>query len=495
MKTMKKLKQYILLAVMGAMALASCTKDFEEVNTNPNTLPETRPELLLESAIFSVRKANQTREHRLVHEMMQVHVTITNSDEIHRYIIRPSESDYMWNNWYTELTNFKDAYDGAKKLAILPNQAHNNSYMGMARIMEAWVSSLITDTYGNVPYTEANRGKTDDIFQPKFDDQKSIYDSLFVRLEEANVLLARNDTIPSTLRPRDPLFGGDLAKWRRFGNSLYLRLLMRASDRPESNATQKIREIVQTNAATYPIMTSNAESAILRFTTVTPFVSAFNTYRDYDFNGENGLTAFFIDTLNAWSDPRLTKWSSTVSGGLYTGIPSGYAPGNQQDRQSFYLAALKNEPLTGNILNYAELQFILAEAALKGFITAAPAKTLYENGVTNAITHWGLTVPAGHLAKPGVAWFDTETTAKKLEKIITQKYYTLVFTDFQSWFEYRRTGYPNLPMGPGLQNGGKMPTRLVYPVSVQSLNKVNYDAAVASMGGDNMQTRVWWDIN
>ena len=101
---MKKLKQYILLGILGAMTLASCTKDFEEVNTNPNTLPETRPELLMESAIFSVKKANQTREHRLVHEMMQVHVTITNSDEIHRYIIRPSESDYMWNNWYTEFT-------------------------------------------------------------------------------------------------------------------------------------------------------------------------------------------------------------------------------------------------------------------------------------------------------------------------------------------------------------------------------------------------------
>jgi hypothetical protein len=489
---MNKLKKYILLGVLGIMTLASCTKDFEEVNTNPNTLPETRPELLMESAIFAVRRANQTREHRLLNEMMQVHVTVSNSDEIHRYIIRPSESDYMWNNWYTELTNFKDAYESAKKLSILPNQAYNTTYMGMARVMEAWVVSLITDTYGNVPYTEANRGRTDGIFMPKFDEQKAIYDSLFVRLEEANTLFSLNNTLPAALLQRDPLYGGDILKWRKFGNSLYLRLLMRASDRPESNAAQKIREIVQTNPAKYPIMTSNDESAILRFTTTTPFVSAFNTYRDFDFNGENGLTEFFIDNLNAWGDPRLTKWATTVAG-VYVGIPSGYAPGNQQDRQSAYLAALKNEPLLGNILNYPELQFILAEAALKGFITTSP-KTYYENGVTNAITLWGVTVPAGHLVKPGVAWVDTETAEQKLEKIITQKYYTLFFTDFQSWFEYRRTGYPNLPMGPGVQNGGKMPTRFVYPVSVQSLNKANYDAASAAMGGDNMQTRVWWDF-
>ena len=492
---MKIFKSIILAASIAVVTFSSCTKDFKEVNTNPNTLPVTRPELLLESAIYAVRNANQTREHRLIHEMMQVHVTVSNSDEIHRYIIRPSESDYMWNIWYPQLTNFKDVYESAKKLSTLPNQAYNSSYMGIARIMEAWVMSLITDTYGDVPYTEANRGRTDNIFQPKFDTQKSIYDSLFVRLEEANNLLALNLTLPATLTTRDPLFAGDLIKWRKFGNSLYLRLLLRASGRPESNAIAKIQQMVVTNAANYPLIANNAESAVLRFTTTAPFVSAFNTYRDFDFNGENGLSEFFINTLNTWGDPRLTKWATMVNS-TYVGIPSGYAPGNQQDRQSAYLPALKNEPLTGNILNYAEVQFMLAEATVKGFITpATAAKTYYENGVTNAITFWGLTLPTGHLTKPSIIWIETETMAQKMEKIITQKYFTFFFTDFQSWFEHRRTGYPNLPAGPGLQNGGIMPTRFVYPVSVQSLNLTNYNAAVALMGADNMRTKVWWDVN
>lgn len=492
------MKRFALIIVVGmgiTALLPACTKGFEDINTNPNTLPETRPELLLESAIYAVRNANQTRELRLTHEMMQVHVTVVNSDEIHRYIIRPSESDYMWNAWYTQLTNFKDAYENAKKLVSLPSQSYNYSYMGIARIMEAWVESLITDTYGDVPYTEANRGRTDNIFQPKFDKQKEIYDSLFARLEEANTLLAQNLALPAALTARDPLFGGDLAKWRKFGNSLYLRLLMRASGRPESNAVQKIQEIVQTNAANYPIMTSNAESAILRFTTTTPFVSAFNTYRDYDFNGDNGLTEFFINTLNNWGDPRLTKWASTV-GGVYIGIPSGYAPGNQQERQSYYLAALKNEPLLGNILNYPEVQFLLAEASVRGYITTGTAKAYYENGVNNAITLWGLTVPTGYLTRQGIDWTQATTDEQRIEKIITQKYFTFFFTDFQSWYEYRRTGYPVLPIGPGVQNNGIMPTRLVYPVSVQSLNHTNYEAAVAAMGGpDNMLTKVWWDTN
>jgi hypothetical protein len=163
---MKRSIKNILGFVAATIIISSCTKDFKEVNTNPNTLPETRPELLLESAIFGLKTATQTREHRLIHEMMQVHATVSNSDEIHRYIIRPSESDYMWNVWYTQLTNIKDVYTSAKNLALLPNQGYNASYMGISRIMEAWVTSLITDTYGDVPYTEANRGRTDNIFQP-----------------------------------------------------------------------------------------------------------------------------------------------------------------------------------------------------------------------------------------------------------------------------------------------------------------------------------------
>ncbi|KIC94194.1 SusD/RagB family nutrient-binding outer membrane lipoprotein [Flavihumibacter solisilvae] len=478
------------LLALSLFTMSGCTKDFKETNTDPNRMPEARPELLLESAIYSAVKANQTRALRLTHELMQVHVTTINSDEIHRYIIRPSESDYMWNAWYLQMTNFRDMYETAKKLRNLPNQTYYDSYMGMALIMDTWLASLATDTYGDVPYTDANKGRSDNLYQPTFDRQQVIYDSMFHKLEEANTLLAQNIALPAANLVRDPLFAGNISQWRKFGNSLYLRLLLRASDRPESNAVVKIKEICETNTALYPLMNSNAESAVLRFTTTAPFVSAFNTYRDYDFNGDNGLTQFFINTLNNWADPRLTKWANTV-GGVYEGIPSGYAPGQQPERMSSYNAALKNEPLLGNILNYAEVQFMLAEASLKGYFNGT-SQTYYNNGVNNAITFWGLAVPVDHLLNPAITWVDAETTEQKMEKIITQKYFTLFFTDFQSWYEHRRTGYPVLPVGPGVQNNGEMPARLQYPVSVQSLNRTNYDAAVSAMGGDQINVKVWW---
>jgi len=151
------------------------------------------------------------------------------------------------------------------------------------------------------------------------------------------------------------------------------------------------------------------------------------------------------------------------------------------------------EPLLGNIINYPELQFILAECALKGYIPSGDPKAYYEAGVTAAITMWGLTVPIGYLTDSSAQWYSDDDNDLKLQKIILQKYYTLFFTDFQSWIEHRRTSFPKLPQGFGLQNDRIMPTRLKYPVNVQRVNQQNYLAAVANMGGDDMKTKVWWN--
>ncbi|NIG56484.1 SusD/RagB family nutrient-binding outer membrane lipoprotein [Chitinophaga sp. Cy-1792] len=466
------------------MAGTSCTKDFAKLNTNPNTSDVAPPETLLAPNLYSMVNNNQTRALRLTNELMQDHVTMINSDEIHRYVVRPAESDNMWSNWYTNRTNFLDIYNGAKTI-------NSKSYMAIGEILDVWTVSLITDVFGDVPYSEANKGRESQ-FQPKFDAQKDIYADLFTRLEEANTLLAAGQALPTDNASMDPLYAGDITKWRKFGNSLYLRLLMRVSAKAEMNAPAKIKQIVET-PATYPIFTNNAESAILRFTTVPPYTSAFNTYRDYDFNGDNGLTTFFINNLIEWNDPRIAKWASTVNG-AYEGAPSGYASGVIPERKSFYLASLKDEPLLGNIMNYSELQFILAEAALKGYINANPAD-YYNNGVEAGITLWGFALPAGYLTKDGIKWDTNLTLDNKLEMIMVQKYYCLFFTDFQQWIEYRRTGHPVLPKGPGLKNNGEMPSRFKYPVAVQSLNKTNYQAAVAAMGGDDINVKMWWNKN
>lgn len=472
----------IIAALLITGSLVSCTKDFSKLNTSKDGAKYTTPETLLGPAIHDVIKRNLNRCLRLTHELMQVHVTLSDSDEIHRYVIRPQESDYMWNNWYLQLTNIRDIYEGGDAI-------NSNAFMGISLILDSWVYSLITDVYGDVPYFNANKGR-EGILQPKFDRQKDIYEDLFRKLEEANELL-KNASLTDTEKSLDPLYKGDLVKWRKFGNSLYLRLLLRVSGTGELNATDKILEIVETKKANYPIFISNNDSAILRFESSAPYLSEFHEYRDIDFRTNSSYGSFFIDNLNNWGDPRLEKWASKKDG-IFEGIPSGYPVGQIPAPQSQYLSTLKSEPLLGNIINYGELKLILAECALKGYIPGS-AETYYKDGATAAITLWGGTVPSNYFVTTSATWDETTSLSRKLEKIILQKYYTLFFTDFQSWIELRRTGFPVLPKGQGLQNDGIMPTRLKYPVNVQTLNRENYKEAVANMGGDDLKTKVWWN--
>lgn len=469
-----------LIIVLVCISASSCKKGFEDMNTNPNTSDHALPQALLAPAIASVVSANMSRSQRITNELMQVTVNMGDTDgKIFRYDILKSEADYLWNAWYLQLANFNDIYNGGVQTA-------SPTYQGIALICQAWVFSMLTDTYGDVPYFNATKAK-DGIFTPAFDKQQAIYTDLFAKLEQANKLLASGTNVVAS---SDPLFKGVAANWRKFGNSLYLRLLLRVSAKDVTNTSAKIKQMVDTSPGTYPIMGSNDDSAILRWNGVAPYVSPFSTWRAADWYTPS-LGSFFVDNLNAWSDPRIGKWA-TLYQGEYAGVPSGYPVGQLLTGKSTLPTSLQTEALLGNVLNYSEVQFILAEAAAKGWITTKTAQTYYETGVTNAITLWGLTPPANYLTFQLVKWDDTQSLDNKMELIHKQKYYSLFFTDLESWFEYRRTGHPILPKGAGLKNNGIMPARLNYPVYIQSTNGANYTAAVAAQGPDEISTQVWW---
>ncbi|WP_461487018.1 SusD/RagB family nutrient-binding outer membrane lipoprotein, partial [Pedobacter sp.] len=331
----------IIAALIITTSLVSCTKQFKELNTSKDGAKYTTPETLLGPAVHDILKRNLNRCLRLTHELMQVHVTLSDGDEIHRYVIRPQESDYMWNNWYLQLTNIKDIYKGGDVI-------NSKAFMGISLVLDAWVSSLLTDVYGDVPYFDANKGR-DHVLQPRFDKQKDIYQDLFKKLEEANELF-KTANASEVEAKMDPIFSGDIAKWRKFGNSLYLRLLLRVSGTGELGAIDKILDIVETRKTNYPIFTSNNDSAILRFQTTAPYLSEFAEYRNIDFQVNNRLSEFFINNLNDWGDPRRDKWA-TRKENAFIGIQSGYPVGQVPAPQSQYVDNLKTEPLLGNIIN------------------------------------------------------------------------------------------------------------------------------------------------
>lgn len=483
---MKKNKYlYIVLAALVTFSstIVSCKKDFKDINTDPNTSDVALPQALLAPAITAMVSANMSRSQRVNNELMQVTVNMGDTEgKIFRYDIRTGEADYLWNSWYVQLTNFKSIYKGGEDNL-------NSSYKAVSLICQAWTYSLLTDTYGDVPFSESNRGK-EGIITPKFDRQKDIYDGIFQMLEDANNLLkegknATNGIVASS----DPIFAGSREKWRKFGNSLFLRLLLRVSGKSDLPAIEKIKSIVETKASEYPLMTSNDDSAILRWTGTVPYTSPFATWRPGDWYGPK-LASFFVDNLNEWSDPRIQKWA-TLYQGEYAGVPSGYSPGDEPEGKSTFPTSLQAEPLLGNVMNYGELQLILAEAAVKGWITK-PAKPFYEQGAAAGILLWGYTVPENYFTFEKVKWDDTYTLDQKMELIHLQKYYAMFFTDLQQWFENKRTNYPTLPKGSGLPVGGSIPARLNYPVYVQSANSKNYNDAVAAQGADVISTQIWW---
>jgi hypothetical protein len=506
---MNKINKILLgIAVVCSIANTSCTKDFQEINTDPNNSSSALPQQLLAPALVSTLTYNMLRNRNFNNELMQVTVDQSDADgRVFRYDYRSNWSDYLYNGWYSELTNFKDIYKGAST-----ELNFNRSYQGISLICQSWVYSLLTDTYGDVPYFESNQARDSSIYEPAFDRQKDIYLDIFNKLEAADTLLSKNTSIAAS---SDPVFNGRVSLWRKFGNSLYLRLLLRLSGKAEvsQDVIAKMKEIVN-DPVKYPIMTSNDESAILKWTGVAPYTSPLLTVREQDFRAP-GIASFFIDNLAIWNDPRIdlaygsgtptktNRWAIAPYQGAFEGLPSGYAIGDNPVRKSYFYSTSNNgntgpslatEPLAGMIMNYAELQFILAEAAAKGFIDGS-AETYYNKGVEASIKLWIPTWPVAvtdYLASADMLWNEGATLDEKMEKIHLQKYYALFLVDLQQWFEYRRTGHPVLPKGSGLRNNGEMPARMTYPVYVQSTNPTNYKAAVAEQGPDLISTKVWW---
>lgn len=519
MKNIKTKISYIVLLAFG-VTLSSCDKNFEEINTDPIGKGTTTPNQLLAPALVNVLYANMSRNRSFTNELMQVTVSLSDAEaQVFRYDFRRTWSDYTWNVWYPELTNLRDIYTIASEPANL-----NKSYQAISLITQTWVYSLLTDTYGDVPYFEANKGK-EGVYEPAFDKQKDIYLDFFKKLEEANTLLSAGTAIIPT---GDPVFKGDVDKWRRLGNSLYLRLLLRVSGKAEVAATAiaKIKEMVDTNPAKYPIMQNNDHTAKILWNGTNSSSAVYSSpfmigVRAVDFRTP-AITSFFIDRLVAWRDPRMRpelgksgvpRFGVAQGPNGYVGVSSGYLPGTGIGKQAYFYSdaqnagiTLQTDPYTGIIMNCAEVDFILAEAAARGWINGT-GEAYYNKGIVDAVNYWlptymSKTTDANfidYITSADLEWLDylpldstVPNSNSKLEMIHLQKYYAMFLVDFQQWYEYRRTGHPILPKGPGLANGGVMPARMNYPIISQSANPTSYKNAVAAQGPDDINTRVWW---
>ena len=478
---MKRFFHLILLSLaLITIILSSCEKGFEEINTDPNRISVISPGTLLNPTIYEMASFNMAKADDITFELMQVMLPFPSATGgIHRYEITENTGSSIWSTSYRWLNNIREI----KKTA---DTANDPNYQAIAMTMNAWVYSNLTDCFGYIPMTEAVSAE-DGILQPKYDSQKDIYTRIVADLDSANKLF---NTAKAMVYGTDILYGNNVLNWKKFCNSLRMRLLLRVSNRSELDSWNQLKTMIA-NPAQYPVFTSNNEGAILKLTGVTPLNSPWG--RPQDFTTFKAAGKFFLDSLNAMSDPRRAKFASQAKNAAgsanigYKGIPSGYSGSeNQFDYiPSNLVQALIVAPMITPIMSYSEVEFIKSEVYFRDNRQDS-AKATYERGVKAAIEQWGVTFPSNYFTDTDAAYNGT------LERIMLQKYYALFFTDFQQWFEYRRTGFPVLPVAEGMANGKKVPSRLIYPVSQHVYNPDHYKEAVNAMGGDDINIKAWW---
>lgn len=487
-------KVYLLLILLSCLAV-SCTKNFEEINTDPNRPTEVNPGVVLGQMQYRIVSSSVSAARNFTHELMQVSAPRSSTrDGVHRYVITPGTG--VWTSFYTYLADIDVIISSADRL-------NEKNYKAIGLVYKCWAYSILTDIYGDIPYAEAIKA-SDGTFQPKFDAQKDIYTQILKDLATANDLF--DDTKALTyggdyVYPSNTLTGGKntgIQNWKKFCNTLRLRLLLRLSKHASELGVNEQITAILADPVKYPVFTANSDEGIFKFPNVYPFFNPYYTARQLDWRDGTYYTKFFIDKLNTWNDPRRTVWALTVpvnGQNVYQGIESGYPTTTEYvvGKNSSYTDALKTSSTLGVMMTYAEEEFIKAELASKGFNTGKSAKTHYENGITASMTQWGVSVPAGYLKQPGVAYPESANLDAQLQQIMIQKYYAYFFVDYQAWLEKRRTGYPLLPRGSGIPVENQFPYRIPYPTYLQSLNSANLAAAVTAMGGDNSNTKVWWD--
>jgi hypothetical protein len=492
---MKKIKAKTFL-VTSLLFLGACTGDFEKINTDPNRPTSVTTQLLLPQTIRDMVNS-------LMDETWGIGNIVVQHTAKNQFV---NEDRYLWGErngiWNAVYDNMRDI----NNIIIIADRDRLPNNKAVALILKSWMFSLATDAYGDIPYSQAIKAK-EGINYAKYDTQDEIYQGILADLATANTLLATGTDVVSG----DPLYNGVILKWRKLANSLRLRYLMRISDRKSVSADMTA---ILADPTASPIFTENADNAAYTYLANAPDQFPQHSARIGSFN-EFRASKTLVDWLIIRNDPRLqvffrptpvTENTPITIDDVYVGIPNGLGDvaaqefnGGQQFQSRigslYYENAITPAGLNtakGVIMNLAELKFILAEAAEKGLISGTP-ETFYLDGIKASFGFYGVDPGANYYTQTSVAY--TGTRAEKLAKIGEQKWSSLFYSGLEAWFDWRRTNIPALIPSATNQNDNRIPVRFIYPIIEQALNGENRTAAVGRQGADNINTKVWWDVN
>lgn len=518
---MKKILYTVILGLFVIFEMTSC-QDMGEINTDPNN-PEDVPSNMLFSgaqkkAVDYVYDNWFSGRQNLVYSQYWAQRNYTEED---RYQIRESTNNNYWNTFYTLIANFNrvillntdSKYAG--KNAVYGN---NDNQIAAARIMRAWLFSIMTDTWGSIPYSEVDKLVSDGAYYAKYDSQPTVYSDIIKELTEA-VELIDNSGSNVAFTGGDMMFNGNAGAWKKFANSLKCRLAVHLS-KVEPTWKDYITEALASG-----VFQSNADAAYYHYSVIDPEYCYF--YSGFFIDGRNdfSITRPFLDILKGqrdtlnnkahpWEgviDPRMAIYTTPNGSGVYLGMPYG-VPSN---RTSLFRGSVpnwyRNPPVILKkdfpvpIMSFTELQLIISE--YKGFSTPE-----YVAGVNASLDYWsslaGVIIPENEKS----AYVASVSANVTPEAVALQKYIDLFMNGTEAWAELRRTGYPEqllrpgeisamnettpIPFTPLSDTKGDIVARVKYPTNESTLNGAAFNEAVTNyLGGENnYYTKMFWDV-
>lgn len=499
------------LIMASALTCMVCACDFAEKNIDPNSSSSIEPGPLLTYTQLHTTTGGISKNIQVGTCMMLVQQTATLNPDM------PGDKYYQMEPYATSF--FEDTYSDLikhwRELEVrASSDAKYTNMQGVAKIWGSYLFQRMTDMFGNVPYSEAGLGYYEQIYKPKYDTQESIYRDMIQQVKEGiNLLSADKPAISGDL-----FYNGDISKWKKFGASLLLRIGMRLSEVAPDLAKQTVADAVTIGVMTQPedlCMLIHDGSGKDAFKNPLSF-----RYKDDGFIESDAIkiSKTFMDYLKSTNDPRIHVYCSLKDGNTELnkqfGLPNGYdtstitSVGNAyvglENTSNFNINTILRMDAPTLFLLPSETKLLLAEAVLRGW-TNGNAETLYKEAITSSMKEQKIAYgEKGAITDDeintylGQDLFAAATSTEKKLQVIGEQYWVATFINgYESYANWRRTGYPKLtPTNySGSMSPGVIPTRLPYSTDEYTSNKANIEAANQLQGADKVTTHVWWDVN
>jgi hypothetical protein len=468
---MKSSRLLALPAAVLLMATAACDRGLTDVNVNPNA-PEAVPpqNLLAQALITGVGGAWGTDglwTGKYLLDLWGQHLAAPTYTEEDRYNPRDSQVQSMWDHIYI------NPLADLQELSRAASEQQNANLLAVSETFKQYLFHHLTDIYGAIPYSEALQAP--EIVYPRYDTQEQVYRGMLEALTASAGQMNRA-TARAGFATGDLLYAGNMERWYRFNNSLRMRMAMRMSNVLPEYARQQFQA-----AYTAGGFQSNADNARLVWSANPPHQNPWHANYVRLGRRDQVVSAAMITRLQAWNDPRLPIYAQPGSDGQFRGLPNGLTPGEVGFPEPAFSrpgTRFLDAQYPSVLINYAEVLFLQAEAAARGWIPGDPA-ALYRAAIRASMEEHGVAAGAinTYLAQPAAAYAG-------LPSIWNQKWVALFLVGTEAWAEVRRTGYPQLTPA----TGNRIATRVFYPTQEALYNPQNYVTTT-------LFTPMWWQAN